>query len=232
MRTQFHELLGDLEEQLVAMNEIAIEMLGDALQALRRADAAAAAEVVRRDGDVDRRYTQVQTGVFSAIALQAPVASDLRLLSAMIHVNIHVERMADYATSIARLAERSADLAADAALTQQLVEMGDHAQQVGRTAMRSFTSRDAELAWTLPEQDDAVDTRNRSILHRLVRLAAQDEGRLEWVERVLLIPRSIERFGDHAVDIGEQTIFVVTGTAVELSSNAPARGTDTPDDAA
>lgn len=221
MRDEFHELMGRLEEQLVGMNETAIEMLGDALSALRRADAAAAAEVIRRDGDVDRRYVEVQNGVFSAIALQAPVASDLRLLSSFVHVNIHVERMADYATSIARLARRSADLAADNELASQLVEMGSHAQRVGQEAMRSFTSRDAELAQRLPELDDAVDTLNRSILHRLVRLAAQDESRLEWVERVMLIPRSIERFGDHAVDIGEQTIFVVTGRMVELSSNAP-----------
>lgn len=221
MRSEFHAQLEQLEEQLVGMGEIADEMLGDAVDALRAGDADAAQRVVHRDGDVDRQYVQVQQGTLRAIALQAPVASDLRLIAAMLHTNIHLERMGDYATSVAKMVLRSVDLPDDPDIAEQIDEMAEHARHVGRESMRAFTQRDADLARTLPELDDAVDQLNIGIFQRLVALARRDDDKLKWAERLMIVPRMIERYGDHAVDIGEQTIFAVQGEMVELSSNAP-----------
>lgn len=223
MRQDFHAQLEELEEHLVAMQEIAGDMLGGAVTALVDSDADAAAAVRRRDGEVDKLYLEVQQGVLRAIALQAPVAGDLRLVAAILHVNIHLERMGDYATSVARMAGKSAELRADSDLAEQIQEMGEHARRVGEEAMRSFSTRDPDLASELPELDDRVDRLNRGIFHRLVGLASEDSSRVEWAEQMLNVPRMIERYGDHAVDIGEQTIFLVTGENVELSSNAPRR---------
>lgn len=221
MRDDFHAALDALLAALLEMSEVSDEMLRDALSALAAHDADAAADVIRRDAVVDELYQDNQAGLLRALALQAPVAGDLRLVAAMLHVNIHLERMGDYATSVARMVARSADLRDDSELAQQLLEMGEHARRVGREAMRSFTHRDEGLARSLPELDDRVDQLNRAIFHRLVRLASTEEAKLEWAESMLVVPRLLERYGDHGVDIGEQTIFVVTGTAVELSSNAP-----------
>ena len=223
MRTEFHAQLDQLEEQLVEMAEIADEMLAEAIEALADRDPDRARAVVRRDGQVDDLYEEVQHGALRAIALQAPVASDLRLIAAILHVDIHLERMGDYATSIARMVKRSAELRDDPALRGQLQEMGEHARVVGQEAIRAFTTRDAELARRLPELDDRVDKLNHGIFHRLIELVAEDRSRMEWAENVMILPRAIERFGDHAVDIGEQAIFVVTGETIELSSNAPRR---------
>lgn len=223
MRSQFHAELEDLEEQLVVMGEIADGMMGDAVASLRAGDAVAAEQVIRRDGEVDERYAHVQHGVLRAIALQAPVASDLRLIAAMLHTNIHLERMGDYATSVAKMVVRSAALPDDPDIAGQIDEMAEHARRVGREAMRAFTQRDADLARTLPDLDDAVDQLNIGIFQRLVKLARLDDDKLSWAERLMITPRFIERYGDHAVDIGEQTIFAVEGVLVELSSNAPHR---------
>jgi phosphate transport system protein len=221
VRAEFHRQLGQLEERLVENAEQADAMLGDAVTAMRSRDEAAAREVVARDALVDERYLEVQRGVIRALALQAPVASDLRLVSAILHVNIHLERMGDYATSVAKMAARSAEYPDEPELARQIDDMAEHARDVGRVAMRSFAQRDAELAATLPELDDAVDQLNRGIFHRLVQLASEDPSRVDWAERVLITPRFIERYGDHAVDVGEQVIFLVTGETVELSSNEP-----------
>lgn len=221
VRTEFHRQLDELQEILGENGETADEMLRDAVASLRSRDEAGARVVVSRDSLVDDRYLHVQQGVMRALALQAPVASDLRLVSAILHVNIHVERMGDYATSVAKMAARSAGVPDDPDLARQIDDMAEHAREVGRTAMRSFAQRDVDLAHSLPRLDDAVDRLNRGIMHRLVQLAAEDPTRLDWAERVLMTPRFIERYGDHAVDVGEQVIFLVTGRTVELSSNEP-----------
>lgn len=222
MRNEFIEQKDDLVGRLVATGEIVDQMLGDAIRALAGHDAVQASDVIERDNIVDQRYVDTQDQILRVIALQAPVASDVRLLSSMLHVNIHLERMGDYATTIAKRARHAEPLKSDDALTEQMLEMVELAQRVGREAMRSYAQKDVELARQLPGMDDAVDRLNKGIFRRLIELATQDPSRLEWATSIMLVPRHIERYGDHAVDIGEQTIYAVTGSTVELSSNDPA----------
>lgn len=222
MRNEFTGQMDDLVDRLVGTGEIVDEMLGSALRALAEPDAELAAEVIERDNEVDQRYVDTQTEILRVIALQAPVASDVRLLSSMLHVNIHLERMGDYATTIAKRARHAEPLKSDTALTEQMLEMVELAQRVGREAMRSYAQKDVALARQLPGLDDGVDRLNKGIFRRLIELATQDPSRLEWATSIMLVPRHIERYGDHAVDIGEQTIYAVTGSTVELSSNDPA----------
>lgn len=222
MRTEFAGQKHDLVDLLVGTAEVADEMLGDAVRALVDQDADLAAAVVARDNEVDDRYVQTQDDIIRVISLQAPVASDTRLLVSMLHVNIHLERMGDYATSVSKMARRSEGLKGKDELAEQIAEMAELAQRVGREAIRSYAQRDVDLARRLPEMDDGVDRLNRGIFQRLVNLVAEDPTRLEWASNMIIVPRLIERYGDHAVDIGEQTIFAVTGDAVELSSNDPA----------
>ena len=221
MRTEFIGQKHDLVDRLVGTAEVADGMLGDAVRALAEQDAELAGEVIGRDNVVDQQYSETQDEIIRVISLQAPVAGDTRLLVSMLHVNIHLERMGDYATSVAKMALLAEGLKGKDELAAQLAEMAELAQRVGRESIRSYAQRDVDLARQLPAMDDGVDRLNRGIFQRLVALVAEDASRLEWASNMILVPRLIERYGDHAVDIGEQTIFAVTGESVELSSNDP-----------
>lgn len=219
MRNDFHAGMDQQVRDLAEMAEVTDWMLRGALRALSEGDEDVAEDVIDRDRDVDRRYREAQHDILNLIALQAPVASDLRHLSAMLHVNLHLERMGDYAVNVARMFERSAAYPDAPELTAQLVEMGERAREVGQIAIESFTRLDAEIAESAAEADEAVDRLDLGIFERLVRVASDDETHLEWASRMILVTRNIERYGDHGVDIAEQAIFVVTGSTVELQRN-------------
>jgi phosphate transport system protein len=221
MRDEFHADIQTLVERLVETAAICDHMLEAALHALVTPGSPGAADVVARDNEVDRAYCEIEHAVLSLLALQAPVASDLRVLTAVLHVNIHVERLGDYATHVAKMAGVASELVDHPDLARALVDMGSAAAHVSRTALRSFATADPDLALRLPALDDRVDELNRELFRRLVRLAAVDERRLEWATHMIVVARSLERYGDHAVDIGEQTIFVTTGESIELSTNDP-----------
>lgn len=221
MRDAFQADIDGLLEQLVATAANCDRMLEGALHSLLAPGSPGAAEIVERDNEIDRAYQQIQHDVLSLFALQAPVASDLRLLAAMLHANIHVERLGDYAAHVAKMARVVSHLDDEPELAGRLEEMGIAACHVSRAALRSLVDHDVELARRLPDLDDRVDRLNLEIFRRLVQLAGRDEGRLEWATHMIVVARSLERYGDHAVDIGEQTIYAVTGETVELSSNDP-----------
>lgn len=226
MRNDFHVEIDGLIDSMVSMADTSIDMLTRAVHTLETEDQEEADRVIRTDDVVDERYADVHTRAIRLMALQAPVASDLRLISSTLTVNIHLERMADYATNVAKMGKLSVPYAQDPELTRQLREMATIATRVARKSVTAYAHRDVEAAWGLPELDDGVDRLNIGMFHRLVRLAGQDFSHLEWATRMILVARQIERFGDHAVDIGEATIFAVTGEMVELSSNAPTREGD------
>lgn len=221
MRDDFHAEIDRLIDELLSMGDIVIDMLDDAVTSLIEHDPELADRTIRTDSRVDDSYAMVQQDAVRLVALQAPVASDLRLISAMQHVNIHIERMGDYAVNIAKMGKLSAGFRDDPELSAQLREMAGLATDVGRSALNAFARRDAHAAWELPKMDQGVNKLNIGVFHRLVRSASKDETLLEWATRMILVSRQIERYGDHAVDIGEATIFAITGQTVELSSNEP-----------
>jgi phosphate transport system protein len=221
VRNDFEKQVDGLVATVASMGERSDRMLASALVALSAGDSAAADRVIESDRDVDRAYTQVQHGVLAAVALHGPVGGDLRLLTALVHVSLHIERMGDYAANVARTVKSSVEFPSDASLSSQLTEMGGLAGQVGRDAVRAFVTRDQDAARAAAGLDDGVDQLNIGIFHRLIRLAAEDEARLEWATRMIQLARLLERYADHGVDIAEQTIFAVTGQLIELSTRHP-----------
>ncbi len=218
MRNDLDLQTDQLRTSVLTMGGRADAMLGQALRAFSDGDPAAGEATISDDDEVDRAYGQIQHGVLAVVALHGPVGHDLRLLTALIHVSLHLERMADYAVNVARAAIRMADYPADADLTEQVVEMGTMAREVGRNAMQAFIREDTNLAQGVPELDDAVDRFDRGIFQRLVRLGGEDDAGLDWAGRMIRVVRHLERYGDHGVDIAEQAIFVVTGEAVDLNA--------------
>lgn len=221
MRNDLELQIDQLRSNVTAMAERADGMLAGSLRAFGDEDLAAAESTIAADDEVDRVYEQIQHGVLAVVALHGPVGHDLRLLTGIIHVSLHLERMADYAVNVAHAALAVQGFPSDLDLTEQLVEMGTIARDVGRTAMRSFTAEDADLARQVADRDDTVDRYDRGIFQRLVRLGASDDAQLDWASRMIRVSRHLERYADHGVDIAEQTVFVATGEAVDLGGRPP-----------
>ena len=216
MRVSFQEELDQLEASLQEEGALVLRVLRGALNALEQRDVELSDEVIAFDDDVDRLYLQIEEGVQSLLARQTPVATDLRLVLAMLHINLHLERMADYAVTIAKLTKLVAGVEPDPPLQQNLQEMGERAEEMIRVALDAFADRDLDQAESLVELDELIDRSNRRFVERVVELVAEPELR-EWVLRMVLVSRTLERIGDHAVDIGEQVAYLLTAEFREFT---------------
>jgi phosphate transport system protein len=144
------------------------------------------------------------------------VATDLRLLSAMLHIDLHLERIGDQAVNIAKTYISVRHLPGSEQVTAHIREMGDIVRPMIRTAMEAFRTRDLELCLRLPEMDDPVDRLNLGMYQEIAALA-DDPGQLEWGLRMLVLARNLERVGDNAVDVAEQVGFLLTGEFREFT---------------
>ena len=217
MRVSFTEELSQLEAALQEEGDLVLRALRSALNALARGDEELADEVIIFDDEVDRRYIDIENGVQSLLARQTPVASDLRLVLAILRVNLHLERMADYCVTVAKLTKLMGDLnVADEAISHSIEDMGQRAEQMIRVAMDAFATRDPEKAQTLVELDELIDRANRNATEDVLSLGTSPEER-EYGLRMLVVSRCVERIGDHAVDIGEQVAYLVTGEFREFT---------------
>ena len=217
MRIGFSEELAALEAGLQEEGDLVLRALRSSLNALARADMELADEVISFDDEVDKRYVAIEEGVQSLLARQTPVAADLRLVLAILRVNLHLERMADYCVTVAKLTKLMGDLnVSEPAIAGSIEDMGQRAEQMIRVALDSFADRDPEKAHTLVELDELIDRANRQAVDDVLGLGDSAEER-EYGLRMLVISRCVERIGDHAVDIGEQVVYLVTGEFREFS---------------
>jgi phosphate transport system protein len=216
MRASFHEELAQVEADLQAEGTLVLRSLRGAINALTHLDVELADEVIAFDDEVDAAYIAIENATESLIARQTPVAVDLRRVLAVFRVNMHLERMADYAVTIAKLTKLVDGLRGEQGLLDALEEMGSRVEEMIRVALHAFEQRDVEQALTLADLDEAVDVTNRRAVEEVIALGADEEKR-EWGLRMLMISRCIERIGDHAVDIGEQTAYLVTADFREFT---------------
>jgi phosphate transport system protein len=215
-RHRFHEELDALETEIITIGDLAEHAVARAMEALVRRDVGLAERVIQADDDVDDRYLDVERRVLDLLARQTPVASDLRLVSAILHINLHLERVADMAVNIAKIARVTMQLPSNETVLAQLQEMAEVAGAMLRTAMAAFARRDLEMCRALPSMDDPVDRLNRG-MYREVAALASDPRMLEWGIHMNVVSRQIERVADHAVDIGEQVAFLLTGEFEEFT---------------
>jgi len=216
MRISLQEELDQLEASLQEEGALVLRALRGCLNALERQDAELADEVIAFDDKVDDTYVGIEEGIQSLLARQTPVAIDLRNVLAVLHINLHLERMADYCVTVAKLTKLVQDAPSDPTLAEALDDMGVRAEEMIQAALDSFANRDVDSAETLVEMDELIDGANRRVVHQILSLSADPELR-EWGLRMLLVSRCLERIGDHAVDIGEQTAFLVSGQFREFT---------------
>jgi phosphate transport system protein len=215
-RPHFHEKLEAMEMELLTLGELAGNAVQNSVEAVMQQDDALAERVVAEDDEIDRLYIDLDQQMLSLLALQAPVAADLRLISVVIHSSLHLERIGDQAVNVAKMQLVTRDLPANETILQQIGEMGHIVVEMVRVAMDALRRRDLELCLRLPKMDDPVDRLNRNMHFEVAKLA--DEPRaLEWGMHMNLAARALERVGDNAVDIGEQVAFLVSGEFREFT---------------
>ena len=216
-RQHFQEELKRLEDSALGGIDLVLEQLDRVLEALEHQDIELAAIVIADDDRLDGRYLEVQQGILSLLALQAPVATDLRVVAALLHVIKHAERMGDQCVNIAKVLPITGH---EPPVDRQLLETVERMSVLARSEVaqskQAFLLRDVALAEDLVRQDEEINRLNRCVFQRAVEVGT-DADRREWAMTMMLISRALERIGDNAVDIGEQVAFVVTGLFREFS---------------
>jgi phosphate transport system protein len=215
-RPHFHEELEKRELRLLALGELASNAVQKAVEAVIEHDDDAAEAVIAGDDEIDAIYLELDHEMLALLALQAPVAADLRLISVIMHSSLHLERIGDQAVNVAKVYQISSNLPRNATIVQQIGEMGDIVVDMVRVAMDALRRRDLELCTRLPKMDDPVDRLNRNMHFEVAKLA-DDPKALDWGMHMNLAARALERVGDNAVDIGEQVSFLVSGEFREFT---------------
>jgi phosphate transport system protein len=211
IRVEYQQELEQLEDSALGGLDLASAALERTLEAVEHQDVELAQIVVADDDRIDGRYLEVHQALITLLATQSPVATDLRLISALLHVLKNVERMGDQSVNICKMIPLSGnEPPADREMVKMIVVMGRQARTLISQAKRAFKERDVDMARDLVRQDDVVDRLNRDCF-RLALEIGDDADKREWAMTMLLAARAIERIGDNAVDIGEQVAFVVTG---------------------
>jgi phosphate transport system protein len=216
-RIHFQEELARLEEQALGALDLVVATLDRTLEALQHRDIELAAIVIADDDRIDGRYLEVHQGILSLLALQAPVASDLRIVAALLHVIKHAERMGDQCVNIAKLLPITGhEPPVDEQILGNVEKMGALARSEVGQAKQAFLLRDVALAEDLVRQDEEINQLNKDCFHRAVQIGNDPDVR-EWAMTMMLVARALERIGDNAVDVGEQVAFVVSGLFREFS---------------
>jgi phosphate transport system protein len=222
VRHQYREALKELEQQTLGGLDFVIQALDRALEAVNYQDVELAGMVVADDDRIDGRYLEVNQGVLSLLARQAPVAGDLRVVAALLHIIRCIERMGDQCVNIAKLVPLSGHEAPkDKDILDAIERMGRHARSQVVQAKDAFAGRNIELAQDVVHQDAEINRLNRMIFRRAVEIGDEIEER-EWAMYMILVARALERIGDNTVEIVEQVAFVVTGLFREIADAAPA----------
>lgn len=222
-RQSFIDELARVEDAALGGIDLVLQQLDRVLEALEHQDVELAAMVVANDDLVDGRYLEVHQSILSLLALQAPVAGDLRIVAALLHVIKHVERMGDQCVNIAKLIPLSGhEPPVRSEILERLLHMGRAVRSEAFQSKRAFADRDVELAEDLVRQDREVNRLNREVFQWAIDIGTDVDTR-EWAMHMVMVSRALERIGDNAVDIGEQTAFVVTGLFREFSDSSHPR---------
>jgi phosphate transport system protein len=225
MRESYRNELKSMKAEVVDIGRIVIGVVRDASVALAEGDVAMAERVIDNDDVIDNRCLALEERTLETIATQFPVARDLRLLYSLAHINIHMERMGDLAVNIAKAARRTADRQGPRTLYDLIKAQGNLVQRVLEAMLEAFENNDLELAYKLKEMDEPIDHLFKQFFRELSRL--QEEEDIEWASQMVLASRYLERIADHAVDIGERLVYMVTGE-FEALLDGPADDEESP----
>ena len=215
-RLHYQDELERLEKRALEGLDMVVQSLDRTLEAVEHQDVELSELVVADDDRIDGRYLEVHQEILTLLATQAPVATDLRLISALLHVMHSIERMGDQCVNVAKVIPLTGhDAPQRGEMVDRILRMGKQGRTMLSQAKKAFEGRDVALAQDLVRQDDLIDDLNKECFQIAVKVGDNHDTR-EWAMTMMLVARAIERIGDNAVDIGEQVAFVVTGLFQEF----------------
>lgn len=217
MRHGFHEQLKEMQQQVVHMGHLVTEMIENATLSLARKDSDLARHVIAADDEIDRLLIEVQMRAMQLLALQQPMARDLRTIGTGMKIVTDLERMADHATDIAEVTLRLEG----EPLIKPLVDiprMAAMAQEMTRQALTAYVEQNEALARSMIQMDDQVDALYRAIFDELLGMMERDTSIVTQATYLLHVAAYLERVADHATNLGEWTIYMLTGVIEELNN--------------
>lgn len=217
MRESFHDQLQQLQQRIVYMGDMVSDMIDQATRSLARKDSALARRVINADDEVDKMLIEVQMKSMQLLALQQPMARDLRRIGTGIKIVTDLERIADHATDIA---EVTLKLEGEP-LIKPLVDiprMAGLAQEMTRQALAAYVNQDEQLARSMIEMDHQVDGIYRDMFDELLGFMERDPAAVRQATYLLHVAAYLERVADHATNVGEWTIYMLTGQLEELNN--------------
>jgi phosphate transport system protein len=209
----FHEQLATLKERLLVMGGLAEERVRLSVQALVDGDPRLVEQVLTGDGPINELHIEIDDRCLKLLALHQPMAADLRAIVAGVKINTDLERVGDLAVNIAEAARRYATHPPVKKLID-IPRMASTAQQMLRDALDAFVRRDMQLAQQVLNEDDTLDALKTQVFRELLDYMLQDSTTVEPALDLILISRHLERIGDHATNVGEDVIFMVSGRDV------------------
>jgi phosphate transport system protein len=210
-RMHYQDHLDELERNALGGLDLVVASRDRTMEAVQHQDMELAELVIADDDRIDGRYLEVHQEILTLLATQAPVATDLRLISALLHVMHSIERMGDQCVNISKVIPLTGhDAPVHDEMVDRILLMGKQGRSMLSQAKKAFEGRDVELARDLVRQDDLIDNLNKECFQIAVQVG-EDHDTREWAMTMMLVARALERIGDNAVDIGEQVAFVVTG---------------------
>jgi len=218
-RVSYQHQLDRLGEDVLYMSEVVIDRLRLALAALEQKDESTARRVIDGDGEINEQYLELESDCVDLIALQQPVASDLRFIAASFKIITDLERVADLAVN---LAEYSLSADTDTLPEVDVQAIGTAVTEMVEDAMVAYADEDAELCYELADRDNVVDAQCETASETIVRdlLAREEstdsldlEAHLADISRLLLTVRDLERIGDHAVNIASRSLYMIQNDA-------------------
>lgn len=216
VRQSFHDELAILDQQIVHMGTITIKMVSEAVRSLQESEATLAEEVIRTDDTVDSLDLEIETRCMTLLALQQPMARDLRKIGTALKVITDLERIGDHAVDIAKIGRKFAV----EYFTKPLIDLGPlskMAQGMLRDSLQALVSHDLQLAYQVCADDDKVDDEFKSLREQLFHLTRNDNDMVPQASYLLLAVVYIERIADHATNIAERVNYVETGQLEQLS---------------
>lgn len=236
-RENFHRILDETQQDVLRMGSLVEEAITKAVDALARSDVDAAEAILRADDYIDDLNVLIETNCLNLLALQQPMASDLRTIAAMLDIIIDLERIGDHACDIAQITRNLAN----EPLLKPLVDiplMAAKAREMLRESLDAFSHRDAQAAHDVPRKDDEVDRLYRKVFAELIQFMARDPKAIGRASNLLLVALYLERIADHATNICERVVYMVEGvpkklkrSVVEFAGSA-VRATEEPSPAA
>lgn len=215
-RSNFHQSIEGLQADLLKMGTLVEEAIYQAVKSLAKMDVKLAHEVVEKDDQIDDMMIQIEESSLRLIALQQPMASDLRVIGMALKIVTDLERIADHAVDIAKATIRLSG----ETLVKPLIDiprMADMAKDMLRDSLTAYVERDVEKAESLAEKDDQVDKLYTFLFQEITEMMGTDQATNRQVTHLLLVARYLERVADHATNIGEWVVYMITGKRIDLN---------------